>query len=376
MKVTTYGPAYKRRADGKIHMWKMVVMGNKYRTISGIVDGQKVVSEWTTCTGKNIGRANETTPEGQAHLEANAEYTKKLNQGKYRPKVEDAGVVKFISPMLAHPYAKYEKLVLQKMRTSKVYSQPKLDGVRCIATRQGLFTRQGKPILSAPHIEKAALKILNKYENVEALDGELYSHNLFDDFNKIISLARKTKPTENDLRESEEDLQYHVYDCITKNREGYSLRWKLLRKMIVEQQFIKLVDTVRVNSLLELNDNYCNCAAAGYEGQIIRLNAPYENKRTSSLLKRKDFIDEDFVIVDVIEGKGNRSGMAGALRLITNKKNPKKFTSAIMGTNKYRKQLLADGKKLIGKRATVKFFAYTLDEVPRFPVVKAIRDYE
>ena len=59
-------PIYKATKAGKIQEWRIEVEGNKYRTISGQTDGQKVTSEWTVCAGKNIGRSNETTPEEQA----------------------------------------------------------------------------------------------------------------------------------------------------------------------------------------------------------------------------------------------------------------------------------------------------------------------
>ena len=43
---------YARRSDGKPQLWEMEIEGNKDRTIVGIVDGEKVTSEWTTCEGK------------------------------------------------------------------------------------------------------------------------------------------------------------------------------------------------------------------------------------------------------------------------------------------------------------------------------------
>ena len=49
----------------------------------------------------------------------------------------------------------------------------------------------------------------------------------------------------------------------------------------------------------------------GYEGQILRINNEYQNKRSKYLLKHKTFVDEEFVILGINEGEGNKSGMIG-----------------------------------------------------------------
>ena len=112
----------------------------------------------------------------------------------------------------------------------------------------------------------------------------------------------------------------------------------------------------------------------GYEGQMVRLDSIYENKRSKSLLKRKEFRDEEFQILDVIEGDGNKSGMAASMLLCNDR--DQKFNSNIKGDRTYLRELLKNKDSLIGKRATVKYFNLTPDGIPRFPYVIAIRDYE
>jgi len=90
--------------------------------------------------------------------------------------------------MLAFELKQYEKLLF----TVPTFVQPKLDGVRCILNAGELTTRAGKPIVSCPHLAK----------EYYLLDGELYNHELKEDFNKIISLVRKTKPTKEDIEEA------------------------------------------------------------------------------------------------------------------------------------------------------------------------------
>ena len=71
---------YKRTSAGKIQQWTIEVKDNKFRTVSGQIDGKKTTSSWTECFGKNIGKANETTPRLQAMFEAEAKHTKQLEK--------------------------------------------------------------------------------------------------------------------------------------------------------------------------------------------------------------------------------------------------------------------------------------------------------
>jgi hypothetical protein len=110
----------------------------------------------------------------------------------------------------------------------------------------------------------------------------------------------------------------------------------------------------------------------GYEGQILRTNSLYENKRSKGLLKHKSFVDAEFTILGVIEGKGNLTGKVGKLQFEI---NGKPFESAVNGDWEYLAELLKRND-LIGKQATVKYFELTEDGIPRFPKVIAIRDFE
>jgi ATP-dependent DNA ligase len=114
----------------------------------------------------------------------------------------------------------------------------------------------------------------------------------------------------------------------------------------------------------------------GYEGQMVRLNEKYENKRSKSLLKRKEFIDEEYTILGIEEGQGNKTGMIGSF--IFENKDGKRFNSSPKFNWEVCKQMWDERDTLIGKQATVKYFNLTPGDspVPRFPYVIAIRDYE
>jgi DNA ligase-1 len=112
----------------------------------------------------------------------------------------------------------------------------------------------------------------------------------------------------------------------------------------------------------------------GYEGIIIRRNAEYEYFRSKNLLKLKHWIDEEFEIIDVLEGIGNRSGMMG--KLVLKMKNGETFEANAKGTYAYYKELLINKKDYIGKMATLKYQNLTPAGKPRFGTIIAIRDYE
>tara|TARA_Y100001973_G_scaffold31797_1_gene47977 strand:- start:3326 stop:4501 length:1176 start_codon:yes stop_codon:yes gene_type:complete len=385
---------YKLTTAGAIQQWQIVVDGDKYRTISGQKDGKKIQNKWTVCKPKNVGRANATTGEEQAIKEAVAKHDKKLESG-YHLNVKNIKKKKFYEPMLAQDFKNKnrQKEVMSEIDESgvgtPVFSQPKLDGIRCIAMREGLFTRTGKEITAVPHISEALEPFFEKYPNA-VLDGELYNHKYKDDFNKIIHLVRKQNLTDEHLAESEEMIQYHIYDAPVIG-EGFGGRYNWTEKdsfsdrtSILDAQFpnlgldkedcLVLVETTEIHGREQLDRCYEDYVDTGYEGQMIRLDGPYENKRSPRLLKRKDFIDEEYKILGYEEGKGNRAGTIKHFQFQS--KTGKPFNSNVKGTFEYLADLLQNAKSLIGKKATVKYFNLTPDGVPRFPYVIAIRDYE
>jgi len=389
---------YKRTTTGATQSWEIEIEENKFRTVSGQLDGKKITNNWTTCEGKNVGKKNETSGAEQATKEAEAKHQKKRDKG-YRLDVDNIDVKKFYVPMLAKDFKdkNREKDVMTEIGSEEdnttghgaaVFSQPKLDGIRCIAMREGLFTRTGKPITAVPHIHEALEPFFEKYPNA-TLDGELYNHAYKDDFNKIIHLVRKQNLTEEHLAESKKMIQYHIYDAPVignhTEKDLFSDRTSVLdaqfanlgidgRSLHGEPNPLVIVETTEVDSKEHLDELYADYVEVGYEGQMIRLDAPYENKRSPKLLKRKEFVDEEYEILGYEEGKGNRAGTVKHFKFENN--DGREFNSNVKGTFEYMAELLERGDELVGKMATVKYFNLTPDGVPRFPYVIAIRDYE
>lgn len=362
MKLSTL---YKRSTTGKVSEWTIEVEGNKFRTISGFTDGEKVTSAWTECIGKNKGKSNSTDANKQALQQAKSLHKKRIEHGSF----DDANDIDnevYFKPMLAQDL----KDRIDEIKFP-VYSQPKLDGVRCIAKVDGLFTRNGKKLLSSPHIFKA-LKPLFEVDPELILDGELYCDKLANDFDTLISLVRKTKPTLEDLVESAKYIEYHIYD-IPSAEGSFVERAKFLDNLYLGiTPLLGKVVTYTINRIEEIKFYFEKYIEMGYEGQIIRVDGPYEHKRSKYLLKDKEFITEEFTIMGVEEGKGNMKGKVGKLYF---EKNGESFDSSVNGTWGYLEELLKRND-LIGKPATIKYFNLTPRGVPRFGKVIAIRDYE
>ena len=357
---------YARTQTGAIQTWAVTIHENKYQTTFGQLDGKMQTTNWTECYGTNTGRSNERTPEQQAQFEAEALWKKKKDSGYYES-IQDVDVVKFVEPMLAKNFDDYKDKTY-----FPIYSQPKLDGIRCIVTKDGMYSRNGKDIVSCPHIQTELVSFFSSFPNA-VLDGELYCDKLNNDFNKICSLVKKTKPTEDEITESAGVIQYWIYDIIRPNTFKDRMIW--LIGHIKETESIRLVDTVLCENIKQLDDLYGTYVEDGYEGQMVRLDSKYENKRSKSLLKRKEFQDREYVILDVIEGEGNKTGMAGAM--VFENELGIKFNSNIKGNRDYLKEIWANKDSYKGKQATVKYFNLTPDnKLPRFPYVVAVRDYE
>lgn len=350
---------FKRDTKGKIRTltiqygYDMEVAG--IRSISGTVDGKKITSVWNMSEPTNVGRSNERDSLTQAQFEAQAEWDKKSAK-EYFTNIADIDSYEIFKPMLAHDYTKRPQ--------SSGLSQPKLDGIRCVFDKNGMWTRGGKPITSCPHIWNSLEKFISENPNL-VIDGELYNHELKADFNKITSLVRKLKSTPADIEEAAQLVQYHVYDCFDSNNPSanFSDRVKVLKTL--GSDIVKPVPTDICETQEELDACYSSYTEDGYEGQMVRNDAPYECKRSKNLLKRKEFITEEFKVVQVIEGQGAWSGYAK--RFILALPNGTEFGSGVRGTQAQLKELLENSEK--PSWATCRFFELTPDGIPRFPVV-------
>lgn len=363
----TFPILYARTSLGQIQQWQIFLSEGTFYTEEGIVNGTITRSSPTVCKGKNVGKKNETTPQEQAEKEAASKHKKKLESG-YFVDVDDIDIETYFQPMLAFKWEDYADDI-----QFPVFSQPKLDGLRCIVTKRGTFSRNGKPIVSVPHVWEAVKHLFVANPSL-VLDGELYTDEFKHDFNRIISLAKKTKPSEEDIAESAKHLEYWVYDCSPKGGGVFGDRLIVLEEIVesLSSKVVHMVETSKVVDQDGLDELYSEYLAQGFEGQMVRLDLPYENKRSKSLLKRKTFLDSEYELVDLEEGRGNLTGIAA--RAILKTKEGIQFEAGMIGSHEYCADLLRRKTEVIGQMVTVVYQNLTPDGKPRFGKLKAIRD--
>ena len=277
-----------------------------------------------------------------------------------------------IKPMLAH---KVDKKPVDW--SEKVFIQPKLDGVRCIFTKDGAYSRTGKEFKNLAHIKYDLTDFFRKYPDI-VLDGELYNHALKNDFEKIISLVRKQKPTDQDARDAQHLVQYHVYDATHDmlHDVDYEHRFNWLTRYLPIAATMTLIKNTIVNSYDEAKMLHDVHLAQGYEGSMLRLNKKYEHKRSYNLQKFKDFSDDEATITGYEEGKGKRQGTLGKF-LMTNDEGIQFGCPPGKGyTYKDLENMLLNIHDYIGQRATFTYFQRTQAGSYRHPLFKALRNYE
>jgi DNA ligase-1 len=201
------------------------------------------------------------------------------------------------------------------------------------------------------------------------LDGELYNHELKANFNKITSLVRKLKSTPEDIEEARGIVEYHVYDMFDTTVKDMKFTNRIKQAFWANNEYVKIVKTDFCETQDDLDELYSEYMEQGYEGQMVRNDAIYDNKRSKNLLKRKEFKTEEFDVIQVLEGKGNWSGYAK--RFVLRDQHGKEFGSGVRGQQAQLKELwnMKNTSKGMPNWATCRYFDLTPDGVPRFPVI-------
>jgi DNA ligase-1 len=258
--------------------------------------------------------------------------------------------------MLASDFAKHAK----KLKFP-VSVQAKFDGVRCLVYRVDgkvvLQSRRGD-FYNVAHIQAELETMLPEGE---MWDGELYIHGT--SLQTITSLVRRPQP-------ESKALQYHVYD-IPSEPGDWNSRWNKLTHY-GEGESVKFVDSPIAYSEADVLSLQKDMVADGFEGAIVRTSTgKYRfGARSQDLLKVKSFRTDEFTLVGWKIGKG-RFETVPVFRCIT--AEGKEFDVAPKGTAHERAKMLAEADSLIGEKLTVRFFDFTDDGLPHFPVGIAIR---
>ena len=355
-------------STGKPKYWVGVVLedeaGNCYRTSrtwsrnTGGESSTVVEAIPHQVTPKNVGRSNETTAREQAILEIDAKLLRQIDKGYAREGEAAEAGNGYVLPMLAHPWEKRKHRVEYPLLV-----QPKYDGVRMMyRSDKGHWSRQGKA-----YIPEVVAHITVDTQGW-TLDGELILPD-GDTFQATVKAVKKYRPGVS------ENLRYRVYD-VADHPGGTVERQALLDRLFdswagLEHPLIR-TPTAIVETEQELFERHAEFVSHGYEGTMVRAREGRytAGQRGDSLLKLKDFMDDEFVIVGFTDGGGKDAGTV----IFECRVGENTFRVRPEGTVEERSQMFQEGESYIGKPLTVRFQRYSDDGVPIFPVGVGLRE--
>jgi len=338
---------YMKDNKGAIRVWSI-----------GVDDGTIVIEHGQL--GGSLQTQTEEVPHGKAgrsleeqimsrmasriHRQRDKGYSHDIKDAQLRP-VNLLGLRK---PMLAQ---KIERV--KNINFRNAFIQPKLDGNRMlIANDNGeiiAYTRNGKRINTLDHI----LDFVSIPEG-SIIDGEIYCHG--ETLQTIVSWVKRKQ--ENTSR-----LRYHAYDMI--NTDSFFDRFMKMVSFDLGSG-VDTVDTLPISSMEEATQYFRMYRSDGYEGAIIRTDGiSYEDgKRSKSLLKMKEWFDDEFLVIGVEESADGW----GILQCALKNANKDIFTVSAPGTMEDKKHVLRNKQFYIGKMITVEYSQITKDGVPFHPV--------
>jgi DNA ligase-1 len=271
----------------------------------------------------------------------------------------------------------------------------KLDGVRLLCKYNSadhsikFYSRVGHEFTTLGVLKDALKPALSILGTSCVIDGELcVIENDKEDFKAAVSQIKRKDYTMMAPHYKIFDLlSMEEFDGVQSNRP-YSKRLALAHSTFdsFKSKYFSVLAACRYTP-----ENFAKATAAvdrnGWEGLILRADAPYQSGRTADLLKVKKFTDAEFVIEDitatekgVLDVKTNtmvRTKMAGAV-IINYKGNPVAVGSGL--SDPLRIDLYNNPDKYLGRTITVKFFEETKDGTGkpslRFPIFKGFRDKE
>lgn len=274
-----------------------------------------------------------------------------------------------LAPMLATPLnTSASSTKLRADLKGPFFVSPKLDGIRCICTHNGMFTRRGHRIYGLDHV-RTALKPLFQKDKSLVLDGELYSDRLakepggFESLLSVITrLRRKQENSGGDSNSNTSDVQaattasvlnvansglaFHIFDVMrTRNApkrgtaggkhricpmrggaRGFNsngdqlvipgrtpfvfrkLALYNLQNSLPNSDAVKFVPHLPASDVAKARQHLRSFLALGYEGAVMRT---FENKyevgvRSKSMIKLVPWHDTEFRVLRFRLGAAGR----------------------------------------------------------------------
>lgn len=361
----TFPILYAKNKNGVWKQWSISVNvvheGVVITTEHGQYQGKKITDTQTITENK---RGYDSLYDQALH-NAQSKWNYKHQRQGYKTTMDDdnddkqtSSSTMTLKPMLAKTYDNCKHLMFP------LFIQPKIDGLRCLATPHGLFSRTGCPFFGLDIIKNVLKKYFEKHEDC-VVDGELYSDEM--SFEELSGYCRRQKEIPTGKK-----VFFHVFDVFIYNQIGLGFE-KRMRLFPKQTEYVRIVPTMEIGKKEDIHEHLTRFIKDGYEGIILRNKEGHYHAghRSWDLQKYKLFQEEEFTIVGFTEGKGREKGMV-IWECLTQEGKP--FHVRPEGTHTTRKQMFQNAEDYIGKKLTVVFQEYTQDKIPRFPVAKAIRE--
>ena len=338
---------YKPTKSGATQQLNISTYGSIIIVSFGQVDGKQQVKE-TLCNGKNLGRSNETTAQQQAKLEAQSKWDKKIKEG-YSTTIEESSTVNL--PMKVHTYQEHSHKI-----KFPCFVSPKLNGVNAeyrLLPEPHVLSRGGEIY---PYVASRDDEVFAEMEKQEMLsvNGEIYLHGQhLQDIQSAVKKPSADKLQPNfwafDLPHDYDEYQYRMQKITLSN--------------------IRSIMVIPANSHEEIYRYHKQFLENGYEGTIIRnSNGKYEyNTRSYDVLKLKDVMDAEFLIVD---HNVDKNGHPVFICEIDNGSN---FKVKPKGTDAERKAILANIDDYLGHWYKIEYEMLSRDLIPLKPVGIGLR---
>tara|TARA_R110000803_G_scaffold136034_1_gene202987 strand:+ start:13735 stop:14616 length:882 start_codon:yes stop_codon:yes gene_type:complete len=289
-----------------------------------------------------------------------------------------------MKPMLAFKYK-------EKKAIYPCYAQPKLDGVRGLWIRDVMQSRGLPKVEGKFWHEGIVCHINNEIRTLQEslgvnmiLDGEMYRHGMsLQQINSRIAVNRTSS------HEEGHTIKYAIFDVVDPSpfelRKQYlAAISKRVRKLKLTNIFVvetmPIIDHDEFELYHKLNRN------RGFEGTMYReATASYgrleecgnQENRWYRLMKRKERIDLDCVIIGVNEGRAGKTGMmlgkAGSLQLMTPEGVEFTCSSGALVIG-YRKLLWDMRDEIKGTKCRISFPLYSDAKLPLQATIDLIDD--
>ena len=282
------------------------------------------------------------------------------------------------------------------------FASQKLDGCRTICfvnktTVNGdceyeieFKSRQGKTFTTLDNLKPHVIDLFTFHgDGNYVIDGEccMIMEDGSESFKGIMKeITRKNHTIENPC--------YKVFDLLTLEEFNMEVESRLfserLKELVddwyssgVDAKFIDVIEQERIETQEDFDRWSQKVKDNGWEGFMLRKDVPYKSGRSKDLLKVKKFLDDEYVVKDVVMGKAtyNEGGhkefdIASAL-VIEHKGNRVEVGSGLSKEQRIRWN--SRPNEIIGKTITVQYFEETTNKQGgislRFPVLKYVYEH-